>query len=353
MRLLIVEDSALYRQMIRNVLRDAPGISIVGIARDGREALERIEELDPDVLTLDVQMPELDGIGVLREINRRGLRTKAIMLSSLTTEGAQVTTDALLEGAFDFILKPSGHDSDRNRATLLGSLTQKLDALRDAERMAPGMRGRPRKQKIPPVPPTDGAPAESRAVVIGVSTGGPPALKRILPTLPASFPVPILIVQHMPAKYTGALARRLNDVCELEVSEAEDGMEAKAGSVLVAPGGRQMGLVVKTRRIYASLSDDPPENGVRPSVDHLLRSAVAALHGQILAVILTGMGRDGLEGARMVKSSGGRVFAQHPHGCTVYGMPKAVIEDGIADRVLPLGRVGPGILSHVQNARAR
>jgi len=348
MRLLIVEDSALYRQMIRNILRDAPGIAIVGIARNGLEAIEKIEELDPDVLTLDVQMPELDGIGVLREINRRGLRTKAIMLSSLTAEGAQVTTDALLEGAFDFILKPSGRDSDQNRAALFDSLTEKIGALRDAERGT-----RPRKQKIPPRSDTDDAPAECRAVIIGVSTGGPPALKRILPMLPASFPVPILVVQHMPAQYTGALARRLNDVSELEVCEAEDGMEAKAGSVLIAPGGRQMGLVVKGKRIRASLNDGPPENGVRPSVDHLLRSAAETLHGGVLAVILTGMGRDGLEGARLVKSKGGRVFAQHPHGCTVYGMPKVVIEDGIADRVLPLGRVGPGVVSHVQNVRAR
>ncbi|MEM8884749.1 MAG: chemotaxis response regulator protein-glutamate methylesterase [Planctomycetota bacterium] len=348
MRLLIVEDSALYRQMIRHILRDEPGISIVGIARNGREALEKIDELDPDVLTLDVQMPELDGIGVLREINRRGLRTKAIMLSSLTTEGAQVTTDALFEGAFDFILKPSGRDSDANRAELLASLTEKLAALREA-----GRRGPSREQRIPPRPSSRGASVQSRAIVIGVSTGGPPALKKILPTLPGDLPVPVLVVQHMPAKYTGALARRLNDVCALEVCEAEDGMEAKAGRVLLAPGGRQMGIDRKSKRLIASITDDPPENGCRPAVDYLLRSAVAALRGDILAVILTGMGRDGLEGARLVKRHGGRVFAQHPHGCTVYGMPKAVIEDGIADRVLPLGRMGPGILNHVQKDRAR
>jgi two-component system chemotaxis response regulator CheB len=348
-RLLVVDDSALYRQTIVNALRDTPDVSIVGVARDGRDAIEKVEELDPDLLTLDVQMPGMDGIAVLREINRRRLRAKAIMVSSLTKEGAQVTTDALLEGAFDFILKPSGRDPNQNRLVLRENLDKKIAAFRGSDR---GTKLQERRlTSVQKAAPSTVAPTGCRAVIIGVSTGGPAALKRVLPSLPATLPVPVLVVQHMPSQFTQALARRLDDICTLCVSEATNGTEVRAGRVLVAPGGRHMKLVRHAEQVRVKLTNDPPENGVRPSVDYLLRSAGEVFQGQALGVIMTGMGRDGLEGCRDLKARGGRVFAQHPFGCVVYGMPKALIDNDIADRVLPLSRMGSAIVSHLERSR--
>lgn len=348
-RLLVVDDSALYRQTIANVLRDAPDVSIVGVARDGKDALEKIERLDPDLLTLDVEMPGMNGIAVLRAINRRRLRTKAIMVSSLTAEGAQVTTDALLEGAFDFILKPSGQDPEKNRLLLRENLDEKIAAFR-----APGGRTKAHEKRLSPVRKAAASTLPEtgcRAVIFGVSTGGPAALKRVLPALPETLPVPVLVVQHMPAQFTEALARRLDAMCALDVSEASNGMEVKAGRIFVAPGGRQMKLVRRDDRVLAKLTSDPPENGCRPAVDYLLRSVGKIFEGEALSVIMTGMGRDGLEGSRDLKERGGRVFAQHPFGCVVYGMPKAIIDNDIADRVLPLSRIGPAIVSHLERSR--
>jgi len=348
-RLLVVDDSALYRQTIVNVLRDASDVSIVGVARDGEDALEKITRLDPDLLTLDVEMPGMNGIEVLREINRRRLRPKAIMVSSLTADGAQVTTDALLEGAFDFILKPSGQDGEENRVRLRESLDEKIAAFR-----APDEGTKAGERRLAPVrtkAPSTVAPTACKAVIIGVSTGGPAALKRVLPSLPGTLPVPVLVVQHMPSQFTAALARRLDDMCDLDVAEAANGTEARAGKVLIAPGGKQMKLIRRNDRVLAKLTNDPPENGCRPSVDYLLRSAGRVFEGEALGVIMTGMGRDGLEGCRALKERGGRVFAQHPSGCVVYGMPKAIIDNDIADRVLPLSRIGPGIVSHLERSR--
>jgi two-component system chemotaxis response regulator CheB len=351
-RILIVDDSALYRQTIRNALHEAPDISIVGFAKDGLEAIEKIEALDPDLLTLDVAMPDMDGVSVLREINRRHLRAKAIMVSSLTSEGAQVTTDALLEGAFDFILKPSGGDLARNRQELRLALDEKIGAFRetggDPKARRPVLRRPPVEPEPAAAPP---AGAECRAVLIGTSTGGPAALKTVLPGLPADLPVPVLVVQHMPSQYTTSLARRLDEMCALDVIEAADGVEPRAGTVLLAPGGRQMKLARRDDRVVVRITDDPQENGCRPSVDYLLWSAIDVFDGRALAVIMTGMGRDGLKACGALKQRGGRVFAQHEYGCVVYGMPKAVIEEGIADRVLPLGRIGPAVVRELEGSR--
>jgi two-component system chemotaxis response regulator CheB len=348
-RLLVVDDSALYRQAVCNALRDAPEVSVVGVAKGGIDALEKIETLDPDLLTLDVQMPDMDGIGVLREINRRRLRPKAIMLSSLTSEGAQVTTDALLEGAFDFILKPSDGDVTQNRQRLRDALDEKIGAFRQIddgravlERREPGSEVAAPEEKAIDA-------AACRAVLIGTSTGGPAALKEVLPKIRGPIPVPILIVQHMPAEYTQSLARRLDEICDFTVVEATNGQEVGPDMAIIAPGGRQMRLVSRNDRVLARITDDPHEHGCRPSVDYLFRSAVKVFDGQALAVIMTGMGRDGCAGCAELKLHGGRVFAQHEYGCMVYGMPKAVIEEGLADRVLPLGRIAPAIGRYVKD----
>jgi two-component system chemotaxis response regulator CheB len=354
-RILIIDDSALYRQAIQNALHDMPEVSVIGVAKNGIEALEKIDELDPDLLTLDIQMPDMDGITTLREINRRKLRPTAIMVSSLTHEGAQITTDALLEGAFDFILKPSGGDAQKNHGQLREELTKKITAFRAM------VAAKTRRYQID-VPERKASPGElrgklstkasvCRAVLIATSTGGPAALKVVLPKLPANIPVPILVVQHMPPKYTHSLAKRLDELCEVKVKEAKDLTETPAGTVLIAPGGQQMRLAVQNSHVVTRITNDPAENGCRPSADYLFRSCINALEGNVLAVIMTGMGRDGTNGCIEIKRHGGNVFAQHQNGCAVYGMPKATIDQGLADRVLPLGKIGPAIVRHIKRSR--
>lgn len=354
-RVLVIDDSAIYRQSIQNVLRDVAGTTVVGSAKDGVDALKKIEQLDPDLLTLDVQMPDMNGIEVLREIKRRRLRPKAIMVSSYTAEGAQVTMDALMEGALDFILKPASADSAANRQTLQDELAEKIAIFRESSRRHRTDQAEPRgatsgeNDALPegiPAPPN-----ACRAVILGCSTGGPQALKAVLPKIPHQLPVPIFVVQHMPAQYTQSLAARLHDICELDVFEASDGMVAQSGQIIVAPGGKQMKLQGDAENLKVRVTDDPPERGTRPAVDYTLRSAIEVLSGNILAVIMTGMGRDGMEGCTGLKQAGGYVFAQHQDDCVVYGMPKAVIEQDLADRVLPLAKIAPAIARHVRRSR--
>ncbi len=352
-RVLIVDDSALYRQTIQNVLRDVDGLRVVGIARNGLEALQKIEECEPDLLTLDVQMPDMDGIQVLHEIKRRRYAVAAIMVSSFTDHGAQVTTDALLEGAFDFILKPSSSDIAANREQLKRSLVSKITAFRESGRTRrhhPCADRPVRELECEPLSPTT---STCRAIVIGTSTGGPEALKAVLPKLPADLSVPVFVVQHMPPVYTTSLARRLDSNSAISVVEGNDGMVAGGGMVILAPGGQQMGLRSENHGLRVAVTDAPPENAVRPAVDYLLRSATGVLRGDLLAIIMTGMGKDGLLGCRLVKQAGGCVFAQSQCDSVVYGMPKAVIDDCLADRILPLGKMAPAIVRHVKQSRRR
>lgn len=356
-KILVVDDSALYRQSISNVLRQTADVVVVGRARDGAEALQQIAEFDPDLLTLDVQMPNMDGIAVLREIKKRGLRAKAIMVSSFTAEGAQVTTDALLEGAFDFVLKPSGLSAEANRQQLSEALTQRIAAFRQSDLAKLSSRtARATRTKVATGEVADAAPtakAACQAVLMGASTGGPAALKAVLAKLPETLAAPVLVVQHMPPKYTRSLAQRLDELSELHVVEAEHGSEVKAGVVLIAPGGRQMKLERRDRRVFAQITDDAPELGCRPSMDYLLRSATSVFDGQALGVIMTGMGRDGSAGCAELKAKGGYVFAQDEDGCVVYGMPKAIVDQRLADRVLPLGKIAAAIVRHVKRSQER
>lgn len=350
---LVVDDSALYRQAICNILREEPDIEVVGIARNGLEALEKIHELAPDVLTLDVQMPDMDGIEVLREMNQRGMRAKAIMVSSHTSEGAQVTTDALLEGAFDFILKPSGGNLQENRRNLRDALAEKIGVFRGSRR-ARAMHLASGSRAAPQAAPT-GTRAKTgracRAVVIASSTGGPAALKQVLSKLPGNLAVPVLIVQHMPARYTAALAQRLDQMCALDIKEAREGMRLEPNLVLLAPGGQQMKFVSRAGSVFVRITDSPPENGCRPSADYMFRSAAKVFDSDVLGVVLTGMGRDGFLGCEALKSGGAVIYAQDEESATVYGMPKAVVEGGLADRVLPLEDMSRAIKHHVKGHR--
>jgi two-component system chemotaxis response regulator CheB len=361
LRILVVDDSALYCQLVRNVLREVPDVDVVGIAKSGQEALDQLSQLTPDLMTLDVRMPDGDGIDVLRELKKRRSPTKAIMLSSLTANGAQVTTDALMEGAFDFIHKPGGPDAGANRKALLDALSEKIAIFRDsrkgrAVRPRPGPPAKPPAATKPSPSPRVVRPAPSatersvtrcEAVLIGTSTGGPVALREVLTVLPGDLPVPVLIVQHMPAQYTHSLAQRLNEASPLEVVEACDGMNLEPGWAFLAPGGRQMKIVRRGNRHKIQITDDPPENSCRPSVDYLFRSAVEVFGGQVVAVIMTGMGRDGTEGCRELKRCGAHVIAQHSDGCVVYGMPKAVVEEQLADQIVPLDQIAGAVLDRI------
>lgn len=357
LRLLVIDDSALYRQLVRNILREIPGVEVVGIAKSGQEALTLIAELDPDLLTLDVQMPVMDGIEVLRVLKTKRSRARAIMLSSLTANGAQITTDALLEGAFDFIHKPSGPDATGNRQTLLSELSEKIAAFR----LTPVLR---RGQQVaissPRTPHTavhraqggaDATTPRCDAVVIGTSTGGPVALSEVLPALPGDFPAPIMIVQHMPPQYTQSLANRLNERSEIEVVEGADGMVVAAGFAYIAPGGHHMRVERRAGRVVIGITSDPPENSCRPAADYLFRSAAELYGAKLMAVIMTGMGRDGTEGCRVIKQRGGHVITQDADGCAVFGMPKAVVDALLSDETLPLGRIAEGLTRRVTGRR--
>ena len=275
------------------------------------------------------------------------------MVSSFTAAGAQVTTEALLEGAFDFILKPSSKDADANRRQLVEGLQEKIAAFKTSANSVRrvGLRERTvAREDATASPPLPRVACD--AVVLGTSTGGPVALKTVLPRLPENLPVPVLVVQHMPEQYTRSLAVRLNASCPLEVVEATDGMQAAPGRIIIAAGGKQLRMVRDRQSgLLVRVTEDPPENGVRPSVDYLLRSVTDVLEGGALAVILTGMGRDGLAGSQSLKDAGGYVFAQSEEDAIVYGMPKAVIDHQLADRVLPLGKVAPAIVRHVKRSR--
>ena len=340
LKVVVVDDSALYRQMLLTVLGRIAGVEVVGTAADGDAAVELIARIRPDVVTLDVQMPGRDGIEVLRALKQRGLSPRSIMVSSLTAQGAPTTVAALMEGAFDFVLKPAGGDLHVTRDTIQRELTEKLAAVRESMG-APGVAA-----ATPPMdrPFQPSAAARFDAIVIGTSTGGPQALRAVIPLLPADLPVPVFVVQHIPAQFTGSLAERLDGVSPLRVVEAADGMLVGPGMVLVAPGGRHLGvghLGVGHRgeQVVCVLDDGPRRRGCRPSVDHLLESAAQLWGGRVLAAMLTGMGCDGLDGCRELKRRGGMVLAQSAAGCVVYGMPKAVSDAGLVDEVVPLERM--------------
>ena len=346
-KVLVVDDSALFRTLLSNVLRGIPNCEVIGTASTGQTALEKIIELQPDLVTLDMEMPEMDGMAVLQELKRRRIRSKVIIVSRFTSAGAQITTDALLQGAFDFILKPSSKDPSANRAELQEALSEKIAGIRENTVNDAGS-----VLSSTPVPvksePKRRRTTKFEAVIIGCSTGGPDALGQVVPYLDPDFPVPVVIVQHMPEGFTGSLARRLDEASEISVVEASDGLVLKKGLAVVARGGRHLKLERKgINQVVLRLTEDAHEHNCRPAVDYTLRSAVEAFDGQVLTVILTGMGRDGTEGSRLVRDQGGEVIAQDADGCVVFGMPKAVINAGQADSVVPLPQIAASINSIV------
>ena len=334
-RVLVVDDSAFMRKMVSEILTRDPGLSVAGQARDGADALAKLETLQPDVITLDIEMPVLDGISTLTEILRRR-PTPVVMLSSLTQAGAEATLRCLELGAVDFVGKPSGAIS-LDIEKIGGELIGKVKAA--ARARLPG--GPPAPAARPDVPSAPRVGPEKIAVLaLGASTGGPRALQQIVPMLPAGLGVSIVIVQHMPAGFTASLAKRLEQTSPFTAREAADGDRLRPGQILVAPGGRHLQFEAGG---VARLTDEPPIHGVRPAVDVTL-SSLAGLYGpRLLAVLLTGMGRDGARALKQISDRGGLTLAEDESTCVVYGMPKAAFDLGGVGRLLPLGEIAPAI----------
>ena len=345
-RILIVDDSAVMRSLLRAVISQDGALEVAGTAANGESALRAIDALRPSLVLLDVEMPVMDGLITLRKLRARGLRIPVIMCSSLTQRGAKVTIEALACGATDYVAKPSGQSSREAAMRALGQdLLPKIHALTRQPQAAMSNGAR----NSTPAPLTAAQPITSipRVLAIGVSTGGPAALDILLPELPANFPLPVLIVQHMPELFTRQLAERLNDRCRLPVHEAIEGELVRPGSIYVARGNWHMQVVASTRvgqPTTLHLNQDAPESHCRPAVDVLFRSVAAVYGAGTLAVVLTGMGSDGMLGARMIREHGGSVLAQDEASSAVWGMPGAVSAAGLAHKVLPLKAIAPEIL---------
>lgn len=363
-RVLIVDDSAVMRSLLRTVVCADPSLEVAGTAGDGASALNSVGILHPDIVLLDVEMPVMDGLITLRELRRRGHKMPLIMCSSLTQRGAKVTLDALAAGASDYVAKPAGQTNREAAVTALSQdLLPRIHALADLNKAAhpvlpsqspfPAVAGftvgTRSPHLLPLAQPQRSVPIVSRPTVlaIGVSTGGPAALDLLLPALPGDFPLPVLIVQHMPELFTRVFAERLDRRCRLRVREAVEGDAVRKGSIAVARGNWHMEVLAAARGSAPPtlhLTQSPLENHCRPAVDVLFRSVAAVYGAGTLALVLTGMGSDGLLGCRMIREHGGSVLAQDQASSTVWGMPGAVTNAGLAHRVLPLGDIAPEIL---------
>lgn len=350
-RILIVDDSAVMRSLLRTVVGSDAKLEVAGVAADGASALASVESLRPDVVLLDVEMPVIDGLNTLRQLRARGHKMPVIMCSALTQRGGRVTIQALSNGASDYVAKPSGQSGvDASVRILKQELLPKIHALTGGSISVP-VSAHP--AVLPPVPvtlPNTATPVPStlpEVVVIGVSTGGPAALDVVLPNLPAVFPVPVLIVQHMPEVFTKLLAEHLDHRCALTVREAAEKVPILPGNIYIARGNWHLEVVPASRPGQpktAHLTQAAPENHCRPAADVLFRSAAAAYGAATLAVVLTGMGSDGLVGCRVIRGKGGIILAQDQQTSTVWGMPGAVTQAGVAHRVLPLGSVAAEII---------
>ncbi|HEX4283961.1 MAG TPA: chemotaxis-specific protein-glutamate methyltransferase CheB [Terracidiphilus sp.] len=345
-RILIVDDSAVMRSLLRAVLASEPAVEVSGSAGNGESALRLVEELRPDLVLLDVEMPVMDGLATLRRLRGRGHTMPVIMCSSLTQSGARVTIEALACGASDYVAKPSGQTGPAEATRVLArELLPKIAALTATE---PGAISRSSQGPlVSDSGPTRNAsvPATPSVLVVGVSTGGPAALDLLLPALPASFPLPVLIVQHMPELFTRLLAERLALRCPLPVREASNGDVIAPGCVAIARGNWHLEVQNRPGRPpVLRLTQGPPENHCRPAVDVLFRTAAAHYGSGVLGVVLTGMGSDGLEGCRLIRARGGTVMVQDQATSTIWGMPGAVARAGLARRILPVQEIASELI---------
>lgn len=372
LRVLVVDDTIVYRKAVSDILAEIPGVEVVGIAHNGKIAMSKIATLKPDLLTLDIEMPEMNGLEVLAELQKNHTGIGAIMLSTLTADGSEMTMKALELGAFDFILKPQSASVQEGKNQIKSALQPMLEAFRHS-RNAPSLLGTKgvftrsqsllNKETTPSARPlttpassnttarTTTRRGKSEIVAIGISTGGPNALSQMLPQLPGDLGVPVVIVQHMPPVFTKSLAASLNAKCALTVKEAQNTEAIQPNTVYIAPGGKQMKLVAGAdgKNRVVKITDDPPENSCRPSVDYLFRSVGDYYVGRTTAVIMTGMGSDGTKALQILKQQKGAfVIAQNESTCVVYGMPKAPIEQGLVDVIAPLNKIADEITKSVR-----
>ena len=372
---MLCDDSAVIRRLVKGALTADPQLEVVYEATNGQDAVDKVGSTRPDVVILDVAMPIMDGIDAARILRRRSRTLPIIMFSSLTGPGAQATMDALAAGASDFAIKPSNSNSFQAATELVQKeLIGKIRTL-------VGIRGETEEETVTPVSTSVGQRAETSsglrpvtrlrqetfpsprqtsqqagnekisAIAIGVSTGGPQALSKLIAMLPKPFPVPILITQHMPPVFTGLLAEQLSQQTGHQVKEAKHRDLVSAGEILLAPGDFHLTVCRETSHVVAQLDQSPPENSCRPSVDPLFRSVSKTYGREALAVVLTGMGTDGCEGSRSIRQAGGRVFVQDKESSVVWGMPGAVVEIGQADRILPLEQIATELIRAVESKR--
>ncbi|HEY3698969.1 MAG TPA: chemotaxis response regulator protein-glutamate methylesterase [Spongiibacteraceae bacterium] len=360
---LIVDDSSFFRRRLTEMIDQCPGLHVVGTASNGREGVAKAIELKPDVITMDYEMPIMDGISAVREIMLKQ-PTPILMFSSLTYEGARVTLDSLEAGAVDFL--PKNFDEiSRNATELKNKLAERINLVAKSRRRPLSATSPARAPTPPPSNPVrEEAPVHTKesankdnvtkeieaprpaararknygVIAIGTSTGGPVALQQVLTQLPAKFPYPIVLIQHMPATFTAAFAERLNNLCKIDVKEAVDGDSLRAGLALLAPGGKQM-LISKGGKVKILPGDE--RVNYKPCVDVTFASAANVYRDQVLAIVLTGMGADGCEGARMLKQCGSTVWAQDEASSVIYGMPMAVAKANLTDEILSLNQIGP------------
>lgn len=359
LKALIVDDTIVYRKIVGDVLKEIPGVEVIGVANNGKIALSKIKTLKPDILTLDIEMPEVNGIEVLEQLNQMPSPPVAIMLSTLTQKGSEMTIKALELGAFDFVPKPDQGSMAENLEKVKQAIIPIIDALKRQKSTRDRIKNRPALSLRETRPAKPQAPFKnthkrsrtipSEIIGIGISTGGPNALSAMIPLLPADLKAPVLIVQHMPPLFTKSLANSLNKKSQLEVKEAEDGDKIEIGKIYIAPGGQQMKIVAGADGISRKLkiTDDPPINSCKPSVDYLFTSIAQYYVGRATGVIMTGMGSDGSEGLKQMKDTGSIIIAQEESTCTVYGMPKKPVESGITDVIAPLNRIAQEITKTV------
>ncbi len=339
-RVLVVDDSLVMRSLLRMVLASDPAIELAGMASDGIDALDALDRRKPDVILLDIEMPRMNGLEVLAELRSRHAKAKIIMCSTLTRRGARITLEALAHGAIDYVTKPTAQNGAVDAvATLTRELLPRIKALFPAQETSNLRAGNVRTNDSLHL-------KQPEIVAIGVSTGGPAALQTLLSMLPPDFPVPIVIVQHMPQLFTALLAERLNRECVLTVREAASAMLPEPGTVSIARGDWHLEFA---RHPFGTgqmlrLSQSPPEHHCRPSVDTLFRSAARAFGDAVLGVVLTGMGSDGFEGCKSIRNAGGRILVQDRASSAVWGMPGVVAAAGLAHRVLPLPSIAAELM---------
>lgn len=349
-RVLVVDDSRFFQRRIIELLESDARLKVIDTAADGQEAVKKALEQCPDVVTMDIEMPVMDGITAVRRImSRRPM--PILMFSSLTHEGAKATLDALEAGAMDFLPK-SFEDIAKNRDEVRRLLCRRVHflGLRSLQREQPavataGAPSMPASRGRTPVIGADRAvrPSNLEVVAIGASTGGPVALQKVLTELPGHFRWPVLLIQHMPSTFTGAFAERLNQQCRISIKEAVDGDVLKPGLALLAPGGKQMILESSRGLVRVRVTESEPSQHYRPSVDVTFSSVASVYPGRSLGVVLTGMGADGREGARLIKQGGASIWTQDEASSVIYGMPAAVAEAGLADCILPLSQIGSAL----------